>query len=136
LGTGYSGISVANGTLYTMYRTASDAPAEYTVAIDVESGATLWEHAEEAIVPDSVVAYGHVHSGPNSTPLVLRGRVFSVGRNGTLIAFDAKSGKTLWKQQLDVDFWRPDSQRRIFEQPHRLRRPRSLAHWSSGRGLP
>ncbi len=104
LGTGYSGISVQDGTLYTMYRKSKEDPMEYTTAIDVESGKTLWEHGEEAPVPDSIRGVGLQYTGPNATPLVRQGRVFSVGRNGSLIAFEAKSGKPLWKQQLDVEF--------------------------------
>ena len=44
--------------------------------------------------------------GPNATPLVTGGRVFTLGATGILTAWDAASGKKLWEQNYtkQVDF--------------------------------
>ena len=58
LGTGYSGIAVDDGVLYTMYRTERKDTYEYTVAIDAKTGKTLWENRHSAAVPSETKDFG------------------------------------------------------------------------------
>ena len=104
IGTGYSGIAVDNGVLYTMYRTEGNDKFEYTIAIDAKTGKTLWEHKQLAAVPDSVKDYGKKFSGPNSTPLVVGDRVYTAGRNATLLCLNKKDGAILWERSLVREF--------------------------------
>ncbi len=99
LGEGYSGISVVDGVLFTMYRQGDD---EVAVALKAEDGATLWEYRYAAPLgqPYEIVE----GPGPHSTPLVAGGRVFTVGASGKLHSLDAKSGKLLWKHDLIEDY--------------------------------
>ena len=42
--------------------------------------------------------------GPKSTPVVDGGRLFTLGISGTLSAFDAATGKPLWRKTFDREF--------------------------------
>ena len=98
LGTGHSAILVDDGRLYTMYRAgngrARQGPwdAEETViAMDAASGKTLWEHKYPSRRED--FSFG---AGPHSTPIIVGDRLFTIGTNKQMFAFDKKSGKVLW----------------------------------------
>jgi outer membrane protein assembly factor BamB len=109
LGTGHSAIVASNGRLYTMYRRGNgrekggpfDAE-EAVVALDRASGETLWEHAYPSKLEDF-----NFGAGPHSTPLVVAGRVFTIGTNKQLFAFDAASGKVLWSHDLVEEYGSP-----------------------------
>ncbi len=99
LGDGYSGISVDNGTLFTMYRKGEQ---EVVIALDAGTGKTLWKHAYAAPFLSSMdMKHG---PGPHSTPLVAGGRVFTVGVTGKFFALDKKTGKVDWFHDLYRDF--------------------------------
>ncbi len=99
LGEGYSGISVADGVLYTMYRQGDD---EIAIALRAADGSTLWERRYQAPMGQPYVV--EEGPGPHSTPLVVGGRVFTVGATGQLHAFDARSGESLWKHDLIEEY--------------------------------
>jgi len=95
LGEGYSSPAVENGTLYTMY----GKPREETVtACDAATGKTLWEHTTPMTFQSDYAS--EMGNGPYSTPLIVGDRVFTTGVAGRLQAFDKKSGRLLWTQQL------------------------------------
>lgn len=111
LGEGYSAIAADGGTLFTMYRpikglvttlmervwSPATAP-ESVIAIDADSGRTLWEHTYEApIVAGMNVEYG---PGPHSTPLVVGDTVYAVGSTGRMHALDRRTGRVLWAHDL------------------------------------
>lgn len=95
LGDGYSGIAVANGTLYTLYREQVD---EVAIALDAATGDTIWSHRYEAPIPPYMIDDRGV--GPRATPLVTADRVFVVGVRGTLQALERASGKPIWRREL------------------------------------
>ncbi len=95
LGEGYSAFAAAEGRLVTLLRRGEE---EVVVALDAETGRTLWESAWGAPFPDG---YSMENGpGPHATPLVAGGRVFAVGATGHLRALDLASGRTLWEQEL------------------------------------
>ena len=94
LGEGYSGIIVEDGRLYTMYRTGDD---EVVVALDGDTGKTLWEHKSGAPVFQGMeTQFGR---GPNATPLIHRGRLYAIGVAGHLQCLDAKTGTRIWSHE-------------------------------------
>jgi outer membrane protein assembly factor BamB len=106
LGTGHSAILVDDGRLYTMYRAgngrARQGPwdAEETViAMDAATGKTLWEHKYPSRRED--FSFG---AGPHSTPIIVGDRLFTIGTNKQMFAFDKKSGKVLWSRDFIKDF--------------------------------
>ena len=99
LGDGYSGITVDDGTLFTMYRKGEQ---EVVIALDAGTGKTLWKHAYAAPFLSSMdMNHG---PGPHSTPLVAGARVFTVGVTGKFFALDKKTGKVEWFHDLYRDF--------------------------------
>jgi outer membrane protein assembly factor BamB len=99
LGEGYSGITVNDGTLYTMYRAGDE---EIVCALRSADGTTAWEQRYTA-----APAQGHVmefNAGPRSTPLVIDGDVVTIGVSGIMHCLDAKDGKVKWKHDLWTEF--------------------------------
>lgn len=97
LGDGYSAILHDAGRLFTMVRDEDVADAEVVIALDAASGHTLWR-----------TSYGHPEYqqqrgygiGPRSKPALARGRLFTAGIVGTLLALDADDGRILWRREL------------------------------------
>jgi outer membrane protein assembly factor BamB len=114
LGTGHSAIVFDEGRLYTMYRAGngrggggrSQGPwdaEETAIALDAATGKTIWEHKYPARRED--FSFG---AGPHSTPLVVGDRVFTIGTNQQLFAFDKRSGKILWSHDFVKEFNSPE----------------------------
>jgi outer membrane protein assembly factor BamB len=98
LGEGYSGISIDQGTLYTMYRKGEQ---EVAIAMDAATGKTRWEYAYNASFGKMAMENG---PGPHTTPLILGNRVYTVGILAILNCFDKTTGKLLWSKDLYKEF--------------------------------
>lgn len=94
LGEGYAGIALADDTLYTMLRRDGE---EVVVALDADTGETLWEHAYPASTRGMDTSQG---PGPHTTPLVAGDRLFTIGVSGSLRALDRTDGSLLWRVEL------------------------------------
>lgn len=110
LGTGHSSILVDDSRLYTMYRVGNGRARggpweaeEAVVALDAATGKTLWEHKYPSRRED--FSFG---AGPHSTPLIVADRLFTIGTNKQLFAFDKRSGKILWSHDLITEFASPE----------------------------
>ena len=109
LGTGHSSIVTDNGRLFMMYRVGNgrerggpfDAE-EIVIALDATTGETLWEHTYPAKLEDF-----NFGSGPHSTPLIVGNRLFTIGTNKQLYAFDTRSGDVLWSHDLVEELGSP-----------------------------
>ena len=99
LGEGYSGIALVDGRLYTMFRRKHN---EVVVAIKAKSGKTAWEHEYEARAFKGMEK--RFGTGPNSTPLVTKDRVYTLGIAGHLHCLKKKSGKPVWSHDLQKEF--------------------------------
>jgi outer membrane protein assembly factor BamB len=104
LGSGFSSIVVDDGRLFTMYRKDKKDAHEYTIALDATTGKTIWQQQTLAAVPPETLDYGKDFSGPNSTPLVVGDRLFTVGRNAILHCYKKTDGTVLWKRDLRKEF--------------------------------
>ncbi len=96
IGSGYSGISIADGRVVTMF---SDGTSDVAAAFDESSGKELWRFTVEPTYE------GHDGSftGPMATPVIAAGRVFGLGARGRLFALDLVTGKLLWSTDLVAD---------------------------------
>jgi outer membrane protein assembly factor BamB len=94
LGEGHSAILVEGKTLYTMY---SQAEQEFVIALDSDSGKTIWEYKYDA--PTAGINYEH-GLGPHSTPLLFGDTLFTVGSLGHLHALHKRTGKVIWSHDL------------------------------------
>lgn len=107
LGVGYSGIVAAGDLLYTMYRKNRTDPDEYIVALDAETGKTVWEFKNPAPLvgppaEPSDMRWGG--QGPNSTPLIAGDRLYTIGSRAVMHCHERTSGKLLWKRDLAEEF--------------------------------
>lgn len=99
LGEGYTSILADGGKLYTMYRKGDD---EIVVSLDAATGKTLWEHKYNAPVPKGMdPQFGR---GPNSTPVLHAGRLYTLGVSGVLHCLDLANGSLVWMHDLSKEF--------------------------------
>ena len=99
LGDGYAGIASVGNRLYTMYRSAG---REYIVAINANSGDTVWQHDYPApFLPKTDLQPG---PGPHATPLVVGDRLCAVGVTGIVHCLDLATGAVIWQRNLVQDF--------------------------------
>ena len=97
LGRGYSTISIAEGSLYTMGDRAQPDGTElqFVLAFDLKTRESLWA---------APVGPPHADGGPRSTPTVDGDRVYAVGTEGDLLCLDAKTGAIRWRKHFVDDF--------------------------------
>ncbi len=76
---------------------------ETVVALDAATGRTIWEHKYPSRRED--FSFG---AGPHSTPLIVEDRVFTIGTNQQLFAFDKRTGKVLWSHDFIKEFNSPE----------------------------
>lgn len=94
-GEGYSGISIANGRLYTMYGKARD---ELMVCLDAATGKETWRVKIDAKYANQ---FGN---GPRGTPTVDGQVVYGISAKGKLYALNASNGKVVWKHDLNAEY--------------------------------
>jgi outer membrane protein assembly factor BamB len=89
LGNGFSSVAISNGRLFTMGKFGEDTNL---VARDAKTGQRLWE-----------TWIGKGGDAPNSTPTVDGDLVFALSFQGDLLCADARSGRMIWRINLQED---------------------------------
>jgi len=101
LGPGFSAIVTDGRTLYTMYRDVGD---DVVVALDADSGKTVWQTRYDAPFAETCsVRLGPV---PRAAPLLVTAagdRVITVSAGGMLNSFDRATGVRQWHIDLVAD---------------------------------
>lgn len=92
IGEGYSSPVVANGRVFVHGRRD---PEEIVAAVNLADGKVVWEQKYQAAFKKNQYAV-EMAKGPNSTPLVIGNRLFTLGVTGILNAWDTATGKQLW----------------------------------------
>ena len=94
VGTGYATPLVAGNRVYMFSRLGDN---ETMTALDADSGKILWQQGYPAVftMQSATVRHG---PGPKSTPVLANGRIYSIGMTGIVTAWDAASGKMLWRK--------------------------------------
>jgi outer membrane protein assembly factor BamB len=100
VGIGHSSPVVASGRVFQHSRAGEE---EVVRAYDLSSGKAIWEQRYAAPYTMNPAARQH-GKGPKSTPLWSRGRLYTLGIGGILSAFDAATGKVLWRQDFAKEF--------------------------------
>ncbi len=98
IGEGYSSPVVAAGRVFVHSRRD---PNEIVTALDLTSGKTVWQHTYDAAYTKNSYATT-MAKGPNATPLVAAGRLFTLGATGKLAAWDAGIGRQLWQKDFSA----------------------------------
>ena len=136
IGEGYSSPVVANGRAFLHSRRD---PEEIVTAIDLASGKVAWQQKYTAAFTKNQYATA-MAKGPNSTPLVAGGRLFTLGVTGILTAWNVADGDDrlaagLFSVHRHVEIVLrhghvADDRRRFADRPgrqRRARRPRARA---------
>ena len=95
IGGGYASFVVAEGIAFTIEQRRRQ---EIVAAYDVETGRELWTHGTDAEFRESMGG-----DGPRATPTWEGGRLYSLGAEGDLCCFDAKTGKLNWSKNILKD---------------------------------
>jgi outer membrane protein assembly factor BamB len=109
---GYCGPAVAGARLFMLDRLPGPAAErkpgeralpvtagnERVLCLDAKTGAKIWEHTYDCPYR---IAYP---SGPRATPIIARGRVFTLGAMGDLLCLDAKDGRVIWERHFLKDY--------------------------------
>ncbi len=94
VGEGYSSPVVAGGRVFVHGRRD---PEEVVVAVELATGKPLWEQRYPAQFGKNQYAVD-MAKGPHATPLVAGDRLFTVGVTGIVTAWDAATGRRLWRR--------------------------------------
>ena len=100
VGEGHASPVVAVGRIFVFARRGEDEVLE---CLDLSTGKSLWKQSQPVPYTMNPAAAAH-GKGPKSTPVVAGGRVFTLGIAGTLSAFDAASGRVLWRKDFKQTF--------------------------------
>ena len=91
VGEGHSSPVVAGGKVY-LFTKSKDKEAETLTAYDVRTGMEVWSKSYERTPFKTIFG-----AGPQSTPVVSDGKVYTFGATGVLSCFAAADGKDVWR---------------------------------------
>lgn len=107
LGAGYAGPAIAGGRVYVMDREAPPlakgvegsgktgiAGKERVICLNAADGKPIWKHEYDCTYK---ISYP---SGPRTTPVVDKDKVYTLGAMGDLCCLDAATGKLHWSKNL------------------------------------
>ncbi|MBT6496917.1 MAG: PQQ-like beta-propeller repeat protein [Planctomycetaceae bacterium] len=103
LGTGFSGLTVSGGRLFTMF---GEEGREKLICFDAKTGREIWK-----IDSDADFAEGRSF-GPRSTPCVDGNHVYAMGASGKLHCLESATGKPVWSFNIYDKF----EMRRFFDE--------------------
>jgi outer membrane protein assembly factor BamB len=99
VGGGYSSPVVAGTNIFVHSRNEEN---EVVSSIDLQTGKTLWSKSYPVAFSKNQYAV-QMGKGPNSTPVVHRGRLYTLGVSGILSSFDTKTGELRWRKDFSVN---------------------------------
>ncbi|MGE3310839.1 MAG: PQQ-binding-like beta-propeller repeat protein [Limisphaerales bacterium] len=103
VGRGWSSPVISDGRVFvTDVELVGTSAKERVLAFDAGTGMTLWTHTYPVGYPDW--AFGPDGGGPRATPVVHRGRLFTVGAAGDLICLSASTGDVVWANSLTANY--------------------------------
>jgi outer membrane protein assembly factor BamB len=93
IGEGYSSPVVAGGRAFLHSRRD---PEEIVTAIDIASGKVAWQQTYQSEFKKNQYAT-QMAKGPNSTPLIVGNRLYTLGVTGILTAWNTADGSMAWR---------------------------------------
>lgn len=98
VGAGHSSPVVA---LDRAYQFSREGEEEVVRALELSSGKEVWRQSYPAAYEMNPAATGH-GKGPKATPVLADGRLVTFGISGVLSAWDAASGRLLWRETFET----------------------------------
>jgi outer membrane protein assembly factor BamB len=95
LGIGTSGVTVANGRVYSM---GNLADKDVVHCLDAKTGRAVWSHSYPLALDKRMF-----EGGPAATPTIDGNFVFTVSHQGDLWCLDAATGKKIWYKHYQKD---------------------------------
>lgn len=92
VGKGCSSVSVVGERLYTM---GNDGSKDTVYCLDVATGKEVWKFSYPCPLAPQMY-----EGGPNATPTVDGGKVYTLSKKGQVYCFDAAKGDKVWEVQL------------------------------------
>ncbi len=100
VGEGHSSPIAVGDRVYLLARRGEN---EVAMSLSLDTGKTIWQQSYPA--PYEMVSVARAHGkGPKSTSVVDGGRLYTFGISGILSAFDAASGKLLWRKDFSKQY--------------------------------
>ena len=96
LGEGFSGISVAQERVYTMFSKGND---EFIICLNAMDGQEIWRFRS-----DKNYHEGQGGNGPRATPTIDGNLLFTISAYGKLYALNAENGEKVWSHDLQRKF--------------------------------
>jgi outer membrane protein assembly factor BamB len=103
VGKGHASPIVVGDRVYLLSRQGEN---EVVSAFELATGKVLWKDTYPAAFSPAPEARSH-GSGPFATPTLHDGRLYTFGINEILSAYDAKSGKLLWRNDYGREYATP-----------------------------
>lgn len=100
VGEGHASPVVAGDRVFVFAR---EGEREIMRCLALADGKLLWRETYDAPYEMNFAARGH-GKGPKATPVVAGGRVFALGIAGHFSAWDAASGRVLWRKEFSGEF--------------------------------
>lgn len=94
VGSGYSSPVISQSNAYVHTRRDEE---EIVSSIDLKTGKVIWSNSYAASFAKNQYAV-KMGKGPNSTPIIYNGNLYTLGVTGILSSFDAKTGKLKWRK--------------------------------------
>jgi outer membrane protein assembly factor BamB len=94
IGEGYSSPVLSKGRVFVQSRRD---PEELVTAVDAATGKIVWQQKYQAPFRKNQYAV-RMAKGPNSTPLVTGGRLYTIGATGVLTAWNVDDGSLVWRK--------------------------------------
>ena len=109
VGLGYSSPAIVDGKLYlTDLVVEKPIVHERVRCFNARTGKQIWVTQHDATPSEWFFAPEQTR-GPGPTPVIHRGRVYSISNSTVLECLDAKTGAVLWKHDLTAEYQLPPS---------------------------
>ena len=95
-GEGHSSPILVGDRVYSLVRSGEN---ELTQCISAATGKALWTDTVSAPFDSVIFPAMRLGKAPRSTPLWHEGKLYTIGVNGLMTCYDAKSGKILWRNE-------------------------------------
>lgn len=95
VGLGYATPLVVGDRVYQFSRQGDN---ELMTALDAQTGKVVWKSEGYPAIFEMMSATKAHGPGPKSTPAYANGRLYSIGMTGVVTAWDAASGKVVWRK--------------------------------------
>jgi outer membrane protein assembly factor BamB len=87
---GFSAVAIADGRVYTM---GNKQNTDYVFCLDADSGEKIWAFEYPCQLDPNMY-----EGGPNATPTVRNGKVYTLSKEGHMHCLDAGDGKEIWQR--------------------------------------